>query len=110
MIKKEGGKVNDHYTTKIWILGAIKRFIVSTRMGHLIICIRIPKTFTFSVNLRPIEFEGKVAKNAYFSQKTFIFDVSLHIDISYNIKNEMLSVYFFTISIFVPVLVSHNIS
>ena len=86
MIKKEGGKVNVHNTTKIWILGAIKRFIVTTRKGHLIICIKIPKTFTFRVNLRPIEFEGEVAKNA-----SFIFEVSLHIDKSYNIKNEMLS-------------------
>ena len=90
MIKKEGGKVNGHYTTKIWILGAIKRFIVNTRMGHLVICIKVPKSFTFGVNLRPIEFEGKVAKNAYFSQKSFIFVFFLHIDNSYNIKNGML--------------------
>ena len=77
VIKKEGGKENGHYTTKIWILGAIKRFIVTTRKGYLIICL----------NLRPIEFEGKVAKNLYFSQKSFIFDVSLHIDNSCNFKN-----------------------
>ena len=91
MIKKEGGKVNGHNTTKIWILGAIKSFIVTTRMGHLIICIKIPKTLIFWVSLRPIEFEGKEAKNADFSQKSSIFEVSLHIDKSYNIKNEMLS-------------------
>ena len=74
--------------TKIWILGAIKSFIVTTRMGHLIICIKIPKTLIFWVSLRPIEFEGKVAKNADFSQKSSIFDVFMHIDNSYNTKNE----------------------
>ena len=42
------------------------------------------------VEVRPIEFEGKEAKNADFSQKSSIFDVSLHIDNSYNTKNEML--------------------
>ena len=87
---KEGGKVNGHYTTKKRILGAIKSFIVTTRMVHLVISIKIPKTLFFGVNLRPIEFEGKVAKNAYFSQKSFIFVFFLHIDNSYDIKNGML--------------------
>ena len=90
MIKKEGGKVNVHNTTKIRILGAIKSFIVTTRMGHLIICIKISKTLIFLVSLRPIEFEGKVAKNADFSQKSSIFDVFMHIYNSYNTKNEIL--------------------
>ena len=90
VIKKEGGKVNVHNTTKIWIPGAIKSFIVTTRMGHLIICIKIPKTLIFWVSLRPIEFEGKVAKNADFSQKSSIFDVFMHVDNSYNTKNEIL--------------------
>ena len=90
MIKKEGGKVNGYYTAKKCILGAFKGFIVTTRMGHLIICIKIPKTLIFWVSLRPIEFEGKVAKNADFSQKSSIFDVFMHIYNSYNTKNEIL--------------------
>ena len=55
--QKRRGKVNGHYTTKKRILGAIKSFIVTTRMGHLVISIKIPKTLIFGVNLRPIEFE-----------------------------------------------------
>ena len=62
VIKKEGGKVKGHYTPKTCILVAIKGFIVTTRMGHLIICIKDPKTITFGVNLRLIKFDGKVAK------------------------------------------------
>ena len=73
MIKKEGGKVKGHYTPKTCILVAIKGFIVTTRMGHLIICIKFSKTITFGVNLRQTEFDGKVAKNADFSQKSAIF-------------------------------------
>ena len=73
MIKKEGGKVKGHYTPKTCILVAIKGFIVTTRMGHLIICIKDPETITFGVNLRLIKFDGKVAKNADFSQKSVIF-------------------------------------
>ena len=89
MIKKEGGKVKGHYTPKTCILVAIKGFIVTTRMGHLIICIKDPKTITFGVNLRLINFDGKVAKNADFSQKSSIFDGFMHIDNCYNIKKEI---------------------
>ena len=88
MIKKEGGKVKCYYTAKKWILGAIKSFIMTPRMGHLIICIKFSKTITFGVNLRPTEFDGKVAQNADFSQKSATFYVSMQIHICYNIKNE----------------------
>ena len=89
MIKKEGGKVKGHYTSKTCILVAIKGFIVTTRMGHLIICIKDPETITFGVNLRLIKFDGKVVKNADFSQKLVIFYVSMHIHNYNNIKNEV---------------------
>ena len=89
VIKKEGRKVKGHYTPKTCILVAIKGFIVTTRMGHLIICIKDPKTITFGVNLRLIKFDGKVAKNADFSQKLVIFYVSMHIHNYNNIKNEV---------------------
>ena len=35
MFKKEGGKVKGYYTTKKLILGAVKGFIVTVRMGLL---------------------------------------------------------------------------
>ena len=89
VIKKEGGKVKGHYTPKTCILVAIKGFIVTTRMGHLIICIKDPKTITFGVNLRLIKFDGKVAKNADFSQKLVIFSISMHIHNYNNRKNEV---------------------
>ena len=89
VIKKEGGKVKGHYTPKTCILVAIKSFIVTTRMGHLIICIKDPETITFGVNLRLIKFDGKVVKNADFSQKLVIFYVSMHIHNYNNIKNEV---------------------
>ena len=89
MIKKEGGKVKGHYTPKTCILVAIKGFIVTTRMGHLIICIKDPKTIAFWVNLRLIKFDGKVVKNADFSQKLVILYVSMHIHDYNNIKNEL---------------------
>ena len=57
-------------------------------MGHLIICIKDPETITFGVNLVLIEFDGKVAKNADFSQKFRNFYVSMHIHNFYDIKNE----------------------
>ena len=46
VFKKEGEKVKDYYTAKKWILGAVKGFIVTVRMGHLINCIKLPKNFT----------------------------------------------------------------
>ena len=40
VFKKEGEKVDGYFTTENKILGAIYGFILTTRMGYLIICIR----------------------------------------------------------------------
>ena len=53
MFKKEGGKVKGCYTAKKLILGAVKGFIVTVRMGHLINCFKLPKNFTLKLKMRP---------------------------------------------------------
>ena len=53
VFKKEGGKVKGYYTDKKLILGGVKGFIVTVRMGHLINCIKLPKNFTLKLKMRP---------------------------------------------------------
>jgi len=50
---KEGGKVKGYYTTKKLILWAVKGFIVTVRMGHLINCFKLPKNFSLMLKMRP---------------------------------------------------------
>ena len=73
MFKKEGEKVKGYYTAKKLILGAVKGFIVTVRMGHLINCIKLPKNFTFKLKMRPSKIHRKMAKNTIFSPKFAIF-------------------------------------
>ena len=63
MFKKEGGKVKGYYTIKKLILGAVKGFIVTVKMGNLINCIKLPKNFTLKLKIWPLNIQRKMAKN-----------------------------------------------
>ena len=73
VFKKEGGKVKGYYTIKKLILGAVKGFIVTVKMGNLINCIKLPKNFTLKLKIRSSNIQRKMAKNTLLSPKFAIF-------------------------------------
>ena len=73
VFKKEGVKVKGYYIAKKWILGYVQGFFGTTRMGHLINCIILPKNFTLKLKKRPLNICGKIAKNCYFQPQNCNF-------------------------------------
>ena len=61
VFKKKGDKVLVYYTTKKYISGAVKGFIVTTSTWHLLIYIKVFKYFMLKLILRHLNLDGNMA-------------------------------------------------